>query len=292
MKQTIVRWLFGATLGAGAIVVACSSSTSSDATPDAGVDANVPPAPTPIEDSGSDTGALGPNPLPGCPQDPGPTKTSIPPAKADPIGGADKFTLAQALEGYPQATGVLTALITTEAGKIRCDLDETSAPISVANFVGLARGTRPFDEDIKKWKVGRFYDGLVWHRVIPGFVIQGGDPNGNGTGGPGYDLPVENQVPELFGTLAMAGGDTPSGSQFYVVVGKGPAAEYNVFGRCETAVAMSIAAQPRDELDKPLTPVHIQRIDIARCPTGIADPGIYDAGISDASDASADADAN
>ena len=281
----MLRWLFGLSLGVGLLVVACSSSTSpsSSSVPDAGGPADAAPAPAPPVDAGPEKDALPPNPLPGCPQDPGPTQTSIPPAKSDPIGGADKFTLAQALAGYPQVTGVLTALITTEAGTIRCDLDEAAAPISVANFVGLARGTRPFDADIKKWKVGRFYDGLLWHRVIPGFVIQGGDPNGNGTGGPGYDLVVENQVAEQFGTLAMAGGDSPSGSQFYIVVGNGPAAEYNVFGRCETATAISIAAQPRDELDKPLTPIHMQRIDIARCPTGITDPGVFDGGVTDAS---------
>lgn len=286
----MLRWLFSLSLGVGALVVACSSSTSSSSSvPDAGADADVGPPPAPVVDAASEKDALPPNPLPECPQDPGPTQTSIPPAKSDPIGGADKFTLAQALEGYPQVAGVLTALITTELGKIRCDLDEAAAPISVANFVGLARGTRPYDADIKKWTVGRFYDGLLWHRVIPGFVIQGGDPNGNGTGGPGYDLVVENQVAELFGTLAMAGGESPSGSQFYIVVGNGPAANYNVFGRCETATATAIAAQPRDDADKPLTPVHIQRVDIARCPTGIADPGVFDAG---ASDASTDADAD
>lgn len=283
----MLRWLFGLALGVGAMIVACSSSTSPATAPDAGADSDAPPAPAPAVDSGPEKDALPPNPLPECPQDPGPSQTSIPPAKSDPIGGADKFTLVQALEGYPQVAGVLTALITTELGTIRCDLDETAAPLSVANFVGLARGTRPFDADIKKWKVGRFYDGLLWHRVIPGFVIQGGDPNGTGTGGPGYDLVVENQVPELFGTLAMAGGDAPSGSQFYIVVGNGPAPEYNVFGRCETATATSIAAQPRDDLDKPLTPVHMQRIDIARCPTGIADPGTFDAGT--VADASTDA---
>jgi peptidyl-prolyl cis-trans isomerase A (cyclophilin A) len=284
----MLRSLFGFSLGVGVLVVACSSSTSSSSNADAGADAEVPPAP--VVDSGPAKDALPPNPLPECPQDPGPTQTSIPAAKTDPIGGTDKFTLAQALEGYPQATGVLTALLTTELGTIRCDLDEKAAPISVANFVGLARGTRPaYDAASKKWQVKRFYDGLLWHRVIPGFVIQGGDPKGNGTGGPGYNLVVENQVPEVFGTLAMAGGESPSGSQFYVVVGNGPAPEYNVFGRCETATAISIAAQPRDDLDKPLTAVHMQRIDIARCPTGIADPGVFDAGAPDATDASTDA---
>ena len=284
----MLRWLFSLALGVGALVVACSSSTSSSSAPDAGIDADAAPAPD--VDSGPEKDALPPNPLPECPQDPGPPQTSIAPSKTDPIGGADKFTLAQALAGYPQVAGVLTALITTEVGTIRCDLDEAAAPISVANFVGLARGTRPFDADIKKWKVGRFYDGLLWHRVIPGFVIQGGDPRGNGTGNPGYDLVVENQVPELFGTLAMAGGDSPSGSQFYIVVGNGPAAKYNVFGRCETATAISIAAQPRDDLDKPVTPIHMQRIDIARCPTGIADPGVFDAGADASTDADVDGD--
>jgi peptidyl-prolyl cis-trans isomerase A (cyclophilin A) len=280
----MLRWLFSLALCVGALIVACSSSSSSASAPDS--DASADGAPTEDEDSGSETDALPPNRLPGCPQDPGPTETSSATSATDPIGGADKFTLAQALEGYPQATGVLTALITTEEGTIRCDLDEAAAPISVANFVGLARGTRPWEVAIKKWKVGRFYDGLLWHRVVPGFVIQGGDPDGNGTGGPGYDLVVENQVPEPFGTLAMASGDVPSGSQFYIVVGDGPAAEYNVFGRCETETATSIAAQPRDGVDKPLTPIHMQRIDIARCPTGIADPGVYDAG----ADAPTDAD--
>jgi peptidyl-prolyl cis-trans isomerase A (cyclophilin A) len=284
----MLRWLFGLALGIGALIVACSSSTSSAGAPDSGADADA--APPNGEDSGSTTDALPPNPLPECPQDPGPPSTSANESwTTDPISGAEKFTLAQALEGYPQATGVLTALITTEQGTIRCDLDEAAAPISVANFVGLARGTRPFEADIKKWKVGRFYDGLLWHRVIPGFVIQGGDPNGKGTGGPGYDLVVENQIPEVFGTLAMAASDVPSGSQFYIVVGEGPAPEYNVFGRCETATAVAIAAQPRSASDKPLTPIHMQRIDIARCPTGIADPGAFDAG---ATDASTDADAD
>jgi peptidyl-prolyl cis-trans isomerase A (cyclophilin A) len=288
----MLRWLFGFALGVGALIAACSSSTSSEGAPDAGADVDTDAAPPNDEDSGSQKDALPPNPLPECPQDPGPPATTATVSPTDPIGGAEKFTLAQALAGYPQVTGVLTALITTEQGKIRCDLDEAAAPISVANFVGLARGTRPYEADIKKWKVGRFYDGLVWHRVIPGFVIQGGDPDGKGSGGPGYDLVVENQVPELFGTLAMAAAETPSGSQFYIVVGKGPAPEYNVFGRCETATAMSIAAQPRDDNDKPLTPIHMQRIDIARCPTGIADPGDYDAGADAGTDASTDADAD
>ncbi len=247
-----------AVLGVGTLVAACSSSTG--VTPAEETDTNV--------DAGTneDAGPTQPNPLPGCPQDPGPPEVTFDPASTtDPVGGADKFTIAQALEGYPESSGVLTALITTEKGTIRCELDEAKAPISVANFVGLARGTRPYKTS-SKWRVGRFYDGLIWHRVIPDFVIQGGDPKGTGTGGPGYDLVNENHVDEPAGTLAMAASDVPSGSQFYIVTGTGPAAKYNVFGKCETETAIAIAAEPRDAKDRPRTPVHMQRIDIARCP--------------------------
>jgi peptidyl-prolyl cis-trans isomerase A (cyclophilin A) len=236
--------------------------------------------PTPAGDSDGSTapdageppdGQAGPDgqadPLAGCTKDPGaPTVQVDPNAASDPTGGADKFTMAQALAGFPDGSGTLTAFIATEAASIRCTLDEAAAPVSVANFVGLSRGTRPYKIDASGWKVGRFYDGLTWHRVIPNFVIQGGDPLGDGTGGPGYSLTNENHVAEPLGTLAMAASTEPSGSQFYIVVGKGPAANYNVFGTCTTDAAIAIANVPRDANDKPKTPIHMQRIDIARCP--------------------------
>ena len=248
-------------VGAATLVLACSSSNT--------------PAPGAAGageiDSGTeeeDAGSTVPNPLPDCPLDPGPPAIEVDPdSPTDPVGGAEKFTLEQALAGYPESSGVLTALITTEKGTIRCELDETAAPVSVANFIGLARGTRPHKKTTAgKWRVGRFYDGLIFHRVIPNFVIQGGDPRGTGTGGPGYSLIEENHVAEPAGTLAMAASDAPSGSQFYIVTGQGPAANYNVFGKCETETAIAIADVPRDGNDKPLTDVHMQRIDIARCP--------------------------
>jgi peptidyl-prolyl cis-trans isomerase A (cyclophilin A) len=267
-----------AVFGFAALFAACSSTSTAeapsvladaaaDAEPsDASVDATLPtPPPDPL--------------LPGCTLDPGPGTVTVDAAsKTDPTGGAAKFTLTQALAGFPAAPGNLTALIRTELGAIRCQLAEAVAPVSVANFVGLARGTRPYKAGT--WKVGRFYDGLVWHRVLPDFVIQGGDPLGKGTGGPGYDLIDENHVDEPLGTLAMAAAAKPSGSQFYVVVGTGPAADYNVFGTCTTDVAIAIANVPRDAVDHPITPVHIQRIDIARCPETIApgDAGRVDAG--------------
>lgn len=254
-------------IAAAAFACSDSSSKSNGAEPDEKEN-------TPGETGDDDDDSVAPDastddtndPLPGCTKDPGPPEQTVDAAAVkDPIGGAENFTLDMALAGYPEKTGVLTAAITTEKSVIRCELAEDAAPISVANFVGLARGTRPFKK-AGKWKVGRFYDGLIWHRVIPDFVIQGGDPLGKGTGGPGYDLVEENHVDEPLGTLAMAASKAPSGSQFYVVVGQGPQANYNVFGSCSTEAAIEIAAVERDKNDKPLTDVHMKRIDIARCP--------------------------
>ncbi|MGZ3451221.1 MAG: peptidylprolyl isomerase [Polyangiales bacterium] len=248
------------------LVSACSSSsppatTTTDASNDAQAD----------DTSAVDTGAAAdasaetaPDPLAGCTKDPG-----APTVAPDPIDPA-MFTLDKALAGFPAGSGTLKAAITTEKGVITCTFDEKAAPLTVANFIGLARGTRPYqDYKTMMWKVGRFYDGLIWHRVIPNFVIQGGDPRGNGTGGPGYGpLVVENHVDEPAGTLAMAATDamSPSGSQFYIVVGTGPAADYNVFGNCDTEVAIAISEVDRNTADKPKVAVHMSKVDIARCP--------------------------
>jgi peptidyl-prolyl cis-trans isomerase A (cyclophilin A) len=208
-----------------------------------------------------------PDPFTGCTKDPGPGTVTVTPADGggDPTGGADKFTLDMALQGFPSGTGKLKAGILTEKGIIVCTFDEVKAPISVANFIGLARGTRPFLKG-GVWQVGRFYDGLKWHRVIYDFVIQGGDPRGTGSGGPGYSLPVENHVPEPLGTLAMAASAEPSGSQFYIVVGTGPAPDYNVFGSCLTDVAQDVAAVDTNSAGRPDVDIHMLKVDIARCP--------------------------
>lgn len=264
-------------------VLALGACSSSEPSPAATNDASVSDAP--LDGTGDATGdaadATDPDaadaapevavdPFVGCTKDPGPGDAGVPAPDGggdDPVGGADKFGLAQALAGFPEGTGTLKAAITTQKGVIVCDLDETNAPITVANFVGLARGVRPFlDDATGTWTTRRFYDGLKWHRVIPDFVIQGGDPLGRGTGGPGYALPVENHVDEPTGTLAMAASTEPSGSQFYIVVGKGPAPEYNVFGSCTTDVAIAISEVERNKNDAPKVPVHMQRVDIARCP--------------------------
>ncbi|MBL9022379.1 MAG: peptidylprolyl isomerase [Myxococcales bacterium] len=190
-------------------------------------------------------------------------------------GGADPeagdFTMDEALEGLPEGPGPLRAIIDTEMGQITCELFPEIAPIGVANFVGLARGRRPF-EDGGSWIKGRrFYDGLTFHRVIDDFVAQGGDPQGNGFGGPGYEfvneIASETHSP---GTLAYANaGPDTNGSQFYIVAEVAVAGldgDYTIFGRCDpVSVVKAITEVPTNAQDKPLTPVHTQKVSITRC---------------------------
>jgi cyclophilin family peptidyl-prolyl cis-trans isomerase len=129
----------------------------------------------------------------------------------------------------------LYARIETNRGEILISLEPERAPMTVMNFVGLAEGTI----DTQPPGSGAYYDGLTFHRVEPGFVIQGGDPVGNGSGGPGYEFPTETH-PELLhdspGVVAMANsGPDTNGSQFYITMSATPHLDggYNVFGRVE-----------------------------------------------------------
>lgn len=163
-----------------------------------------------------------------------------------------------------------TATIKTSEGSITCELFTKAAPITVANFVGLSTGTKEF-KDIKTGKMVKrpFYNGLIFHRVIPGFMIQGGDPLGNGTGGPGYQFANENTNASFSkpGVLAMANaGPNTNGSQFFITVAPTPSLQgsYNVFGQVIAGqeVADKISNVPTDPQDKPITPVVIESITI------------------------------
>ena len=168
------------------------------------------------------------------------------------------------------------AIIYTSAGNIACRLFEKDAPKAVANFIGLATGAKPWT-DPKTGKLVRhksLYSGTAFHRVIPDFMIQGGDPAGDGTGSPGYEFPNEPNGSRSFdrpGILAMANhGPDTNGSQFFVTVA--PAehlnGNYTIFGDVVSGqdVADAISKVPRDAEDKPQTPVKIVRIEIKTVP--------------------------
>ncbi len=165
------------------------------------------------------------------------------------------------------------AELETSMGTIVCQLFPSSAPETVANFVGLAEGTKPFIDPRTGTQVKRpFFDGLIFHRVIKNFMIQGGDPLGNGTGGPGYQF--KNEVdPALHfdrkGVMAMANaGPDTNGSQFFITVAPTTWLDgnYSIFGQVVAGqdVADRIAEVPTDRRDRPVNPVTILHVKILR----------------------------
>ena len=136
-----------------------------------------------------------------------------------------------------------TAIIDTTAGKMTCTLFPDKAPIGVANFIGLATGTKDWKNPISGATKHNtpLYDGTIFHRVIPGFMIQGGDPAGNGSGEPGYRFKNETSSDLLFdkpGRLAYANsGPNTNGSQFFIteVATQHLNGGYTIFGQCDDA---------------------------------------------------------
>jgi len=130
------------------------------------------------------------------------------------------------------------AVFETSEGRIVCRLFEKESPVTVANFAGLAEGTKEFTDPVLREKTKRrFYDGTKFHRIIPGFMLQGGDPLGTGTGGPGYRIPDEfapNLKFDRPGRLAMANaGPGTGGSQFFITQVPTPhlAGKHTIFGQ-------------------------------------------------------------
>jgi len=166
-----------------------------------------------------------------------------------------------------------TVLFDTTMGRMTCQLYSKEAPITVANFIGLATGAKPWVDPLTDKKVtGKpFYDGTTFHRVIPSFMIQGGDRRGTGEGDAGYYFEDEI-VPTLQfnipGRLAMANsGPGTNGSQFFIT--EVPVPELNgkhtIFGQCDphsVLIASSIARVERNPQDKPLVPVVVNKVTI------------------------------
>jgi cyclophilin family peptidyl-prolyl cis-trans isomerase len=176
-------------------------------------------------------------------------------SQGDPTGGT--FTLEQAFAGddklKDKANGALFAVIHTKRGDIRCELYEDKVPSTIANFVGLARGTRPwFDKMEDKWITNTpYYKDIKFHRVVKGFMVQTGDRSGTGRSNPGYVIVDEfnktlrHRGP---GILSMANrGKNTGSSQFFITVKSTPHLDkkHAVFGKCkDAAIAVAISEVP------------------------------------------------
>ena len=166
-----------------------------------------------------------------------------------------------------------TAIIDTTAGKLTCVLFPDKAPIGVANFIGLARGTKDWTNPAtgRKMHGVPLYNGTIFHRVIPNFMIQGGDPMGTGVGDPGYKFKNETSPDLQFdrpGRLAYANsGPDTNGSQFFVTEVPYPSlnGNYTIFGQCDdpsVELVKKIARMPRNGNDRPNDPPKISKITI------------------------------
>ena len=161
----------------------------------------------------------------------------------------------------------------TSEGNFKIRLFDKEAPGTVANFVGLAEGTKEWrDPSSGEKRTGAYYDGVTFHRVINGFMIQGGDPLGQGTGGPGYNFADEFH-PQLrhsrAGILSMANaGPNTNGSQFFITLGPTPHLDnrHSVFGEVVEGleVVKKIGAVPTGRQDRPVNPVTIKAVKIDR----------------------------
>jgi peptidyl-prolyl cis-trans isomerase A (cyclophilin A) len=192
---------------------------------------------------------------------------AVKPAEGDPVQG--KFGMEDALKGLPGEGQKLYADLQTDSGKLECELFPDKAPLTVANFVGLARGVRPWKKD-GKWVKQPLYDGLVFHRVVKGFMIQGGDPNRDGSGGPGYELPDEiweDAHHDQRGLLCMANrGPNTNGSQFFIMDGSAPHLDggYTIFGKCGPESVIDKLSSVPTVGDRATAPPKISKVVVRR----------------------------
>lgn len=206
------------------------------------------------------------------------------------LASVSLFSAAQAASAAkPASSADPVAIIHTTVGDMHCTLFPKQAPIGVANFIGLAEGTKDWKSPVsgaKKHGVP-LYDGTIFHRVIPEFMIQGGDPKGTGDGDPGYQFKNEVTPDLLFdrpGRLAYANsGPDTNGSQFFImeIALTGRHADilnghYTIFGQCDDAtveLVKKIARMDKDPKDdRPFKPVKITHIEIKHTGAAAAKP--------------------
>ena len=203
------------------------------------------------------------------------------------LASASLFSAAQtASAAKPSASSDPVAIIHTTAGDMHCTLFPKQAPIGVANFIGLAEGTKDWTNPVSHaTKHGvPLYDGTIFHRVIPEFMIQGGDPRGDGSGDPGYKFKNETPSDLRFdrpGRMAYANsGPDTNGSQFFITEDVMHSAHlsghYTIFGQCDAAtveLVKKIARMDRDPSnDRPFKPVKITHIEIKHDGAAAAKP--------------------
>ena len=194
---------------------------------------------------------------------------TVPVSPDDPLAG--KFSLDDATKGLT-GTGSLYAEIQTDLGKLECELYDDKAPITVANFIGLARGLRPFKQADGKWAKKNGYDGTTFHRVIKGFMIQGGDPQGTGAGEPGYVIPDEiwpGAHHNERGQLCMANrGKNTNGMQFFIMDGAAAHLDggYTIFGKCAPEDVILKLSGVEVQGDHSVKPTKITKVIIKRKP--------------------------
>jgi peptidyl-prolyl cis-trans isomerase A (cyclophilin A) len=197
-------------------------------------------------------------------------------------GGADPvanhtITLEDATKGVKGSGPLMAKIEVEQAGKalgtFTCELFEKQTPKTVANFVGLATGNRPWKDPVSgQWVTKKpLYNGLVFHRVIPEFMIQGGDPKGNGTGDPGYEFGDEFDDAlkmDKGGLLAMANrGPGTNGSQFFITEKGTPwlTGKHTIFGQCTPEdLVGKIARLPANGRNQPNDPITMKKVTISR----------------------------
>ena len=204
---------------------------------------------------------------------PAPPATAAPAANAPSPDALPDAPSTIAHELPPASPTGPTVLFDTTMGRLTCKLFDKEAPLTVANFIGLATGTKTWTDPTTLKEVNNqpFYDGTTFHRVIPGFMIQGGDRLGTGAGDAGFYIPDEISPSLRFdvpGRLAMANsGPGTDGSQFFITETANPAldGQYTIFGQCDAHTVLmvkGIALVDRNAQDKPLTPVALNKVTI------------------------------